>query len=108
MPIVGVLSIIGAYALNVNMFDLTIMFVFGIIGYIFMKLKIPAAPIVLGLILGGMADSNFRRALQASQGNFMPFISRPLSVIVLLLIFFTIFSQTPVYAGLKKKLKKEA
>ena len=56
MPVVGVLSIIGAYALNVNMFDLTIMFIFGIIGYIFMKLQIPAAPIVLGLILGGMAD----------------------------------------------------
>ena len=73
MPVVGVLSIIGAYALNVNMFDLTIMFIFGIIGYIFMKLQIPAAPIVLGLILGGMADSNFRRALQASQGGFTPF-----------------------------------
>ena len=39
MPVVGVLSIIGAYALNVNMFDLTIMFIFGIIGYIFMKLQ---------------------------------------------------------------------
>lgn len=103
MPVVGVLSIIGAYALNVNMFDLTIMFVFGIIGYIFMKLKIPAAPIVLGLILGNMADANFRRALQASQGNFCPFVTRPLSIIVLLLIFFTIFSQTPIYAGLKKR-----
>ena len=44
MPVVGVLSIIGAYALNVNMFDLTIMFVFGVIGYFFTKLKIPAAP----------------------------------------------------------------
>ena len=107
MPVVGVLSIIGAYALNVNMFDLTIMFIFGIIGYIFMKLQIPAAPIVLGLILGGMADSNFRRALQASQGGFTPFVTRPLSIIVLLLIFFTIFSQTPVYAGLKQKLQRK-
>lgn len=107
MPVVGVLSIIGAYALNVNMFDLTIMFVFGIIGYIFMKLTIPAAPIVLGLILGNMADANFRRALQASQGSFAPFVIRPLSVIVLLLIFFTIFSQTPLYAGLKMRLIKK-
>ena len=107
MPVVGVLSIIGAYALNVNMFDLTIMFIFGIIGYIFMKLKIPAAPIVLGLILGGMADSNFRRALQASQGSFRPFVTRPLSVIVLLLIFFTIFSQTPVYAKLKAAILRK-
>lgn len=108
MPIVGILSIIGAYALNVNMFDLTIMFIFGIIGFIFMKLKIPAAPIVLGLILGGMADSNFRRALQASQGSFTPFVTRPLSIIVLVLIFFTIFSQTPAYAKLKGMFKKQS
>jgi len=106
MPVVGVLSIIGAYALNVNMFDLTIMFVFGVIGYFFTKLKIPAAPIVLGLILGNMADSNFRRALQASQGSFSPFVTRPISILVLFLIFFTMFSQTPVYKSLKAKLKK--
>lgn len=105
MPIVGVLSIIGAYALNVNMFDLAIMFAFGIIGYFFTKLKIPAAPIVLGLILGSMADSNFRRALQASQGGFAPFVTRPLSIVVLILIFFTIFSQTPIYHKLQAKLK---
>lgn len=107
MPIVGVLSIIGAYALNVNMFDLTIMFAFGIIGYVFTKLQIPAAPIVLGLILGNMADSNFRRALQASQGSFIPFVTRPLSIAVLLLIFFTIFSQTPAYKTLKAKLSRK-
>ena len=106
MPVVGVLSIIGAYALNVNMFDLTIMFIFGVIGYFFTKLKIPAAPIVLGLILGNMADSNFRRALQASQGSFSPFVTRPISILVLFLIFFTMFSQTPVYKSLKAKLKK--
>lgn len=107
MPIVGVLSIIGAYALNVNMFDLVIMFVFGIIGYIFSKLKIPAAPIVLGLILGGMADSNFRRALQATRGSFTPFFTRPLALLVLALIFFTIFSQTPPYQKLKSKLTRK-
>ena len=107
MPIVGVLSIIGAYALNVNMFDLTIMFIFGIIGYIFTKLQIPAAPIVLGLILGDMADSNFRRALQTSEGSFQPFVTRPLAVIVLVLIFFTIFSQTPAYNKLKNAFSKK-
>ena len=101
MPVVGVLSIIGAYALNVNMFDLTVMLVFGLIGYLFTKLKIPAVPIVLGLILGNMADSNFRRALQASQGSFTPFVTRPISIIVLLLIFFIMFSQTAAYKNLK-------
>lgn len=105
MPIVGVLSIIGAYALNVNRFDLVIMFVFGIIGFVFMKLQIPAAPIVLGLILGGMADSNFRRALQASQGSFAPFFTRPIAVVVILLIAFTMLSQTGFYKNWKGKLR---
>jgi putative tricarboxylic transport membrane protein len=104
MPIVAVLSIIGAFALNLNQFDLTIMFVFGIIGYIFMKLKIPAAPIVLGLILGSMADFNFRRALQVSQGGFLPFVTRPISIIVILIIFFTMISQTAVYKKIIAKI----
>jgi putative tricarboxylic transport membrane protein len=102
MPIVGVISIIGAFALNLNQFDLTIMFVFGIIGFIFMKIQIPAAPIVLGIILGGMADFNLRRALQASQGSPLPFITRPISVIVILLILFTLMSQTGLYKNWKK------
>jgi putative tricarboxylic transport membrane protein len=105
MPIVAVLSIIGSYALNVNPFDLVIMFVFGIIGFIFLKLHIPAAPIVLGLILGGMADSNFRRALQASRGNFLPFITRPISLIVILLILFTMVSQTGPYKHWRENLR---
>jgi putative tricarboxylic transport membrane protein len=104
MPIVAVLSIIGAYALNLNQFDLVIMFVFGIIGFIFMKLDIPAAPVVLGLILGGMADFNFRRALQSSRGNPLPFITRPISVIVLLLILFTMINQTAAYKTLRNKI----
>jgi putative tricarboxylic transport membrane protein len=104
MPIVAVLSIIGAFALNLNQFDLTIMFVFGIIGYIFMKLKIPAAPIVLGLILGGMADFNFRRALQVSQGGFLPFVTRPISIIVTLVIVSTMVSQTALYKKITAKI----
>ncbi|MDR1903375.1 MAG: tripartite tricarboxylate transporter permease, partial [Treponema sp.] len=103
MPIVAVLSIIGSYALNVNRFDLVIMFVFGIVGFIFTKLEIPAAPIVLGLILGSMADSNFRRALQASEGNFLPFVTRPISLIIIFLLLFTMISQTGFYKNLKRK-----
>lgn len=105
MPIVAVLSIIGAFALNLNQFDLVVMFVFGIIGYIFMKLKIPAAPIVLGLILGGMADFNFRRALQSSFGSPLPFVTRPISIVVFLLILFTMISQTGFYKKLRNGLR---
>jgi putative tricarboxylic transport membrane protein len=107
MPIVAVLSIIGAFALNLNQFDLVVMFVFGIIGYIFMKLEIPAAPIVLGLILGSMADSNFRRAFQASQGSALPFLTRPISIMVIILILFTMISQTGPYKMLTKKLSEK-
>jgi putative tricarboxylic transport membrane protein len=107
MPVVAALSIIGAYALNLNSFDLVVMFVFGIIGFILMKFKIPAAPVVLGLILGSMADFNFRRALQASRGNLLPFITRPISVLVILLILFTMISQTAPYKKLMEDRKKK-
>jgi putative tricarboxylic transport membrane protein len=107
MPIVAVLSIIGSFALNLNQFDLVIMFVFGIIGFIFMKLQIPAAPIVLGLILGGMADFNFRRALQASHGSALPFITRPIAVGVMLLILFTMASQFGPYKRWQQNRKRK-
>ncbi len=110
MPIVGVLSIIGSYALNINTFDLYVMFVFGVIGYTFEKLNYPAAPVVLGIILGPIADTNVRRALQASGGSLEPFYTRPIALIVLLLIVYTILSQMKVtdrfFGWIKSKFRK--
>jgi putative tricarboxylic transport membrane protein len=89
MPIVAVLCIIGAYSLNLSRFDLVMMFVFGVIGYIFETMGYPSAAIVLGMILGGLLDENFRRALIVNDGNIGVFVTRPISLIFFLGVVYT-------------------
>ena len=69
MPIIAVLSVVGAYALNLRRFDILVVVVFGLIGYVLDKMKYSAAPIVLGIILGTMIDENFRRTLIVNKGD---------------------------------------
>jgi putative tricarboxylic transport membrane protein len=90
MPIVSVLSIVGAYAINNRAFDITIAIIFGVLGYIFDKMKYSPAPIILGIILGNLIDQNFRRALMHSDGNLSIFVSRPISLFFLIVIIFII------------------
>jgi len=84
-PIIFILCVVGAYAINNSMFDVWAMLLFGFIGYIMQKLKFPISPIVLALILGPMAEGEFRRALMMSQGNLSIFATRPIAAILLVL-----------------------
>ncbi len=96
MPIVGALSIVGAYAISNRPFDIIIALVFGIMGYFLDKMHYSPAPIVLGLILGGMIDENFRRSLIVSRGDPMTFFSfseHPISLLFFVIIIITILSQ---------------
>jgi TctA family transporter len=70
---------IGTYSVNNNLDDIFITAAFGFIGYIFLRLNLDAAPLMLGFILGPMLEENFRRALLLSRGNFTSFITRPIS-----------------------------
>jgi putative tricarboxylic transport membrane protein len=74
---------IGTYSVNNNLNDIFITAGFGLVGYIFMRLELDAAPLMLGFILGPMLEENFRRALLMSRGNFTPFFTRPISGILL-------------------------
>lgn len=103
MPIITALSVVGAYALNIRTFDIIIVFVFGILGYILDKMEYSPAPIVLGVILGNMIDENFRRALTVSSGDPSIFITRPIS-----LLFFAIIILTILKKVIPKRKKKEA
>jgi len=100
MPIIYILCVVGSYVINYNLFDIRVMFVFGIIGFIFSVLKYPSAPFLLGVILGPMADSNLRRALTISGGSISPMFSRPISVFFLVVIGILILSQLGIF---KKK-----
>lgn len=82
VPTILILCIVGSFAINKSYFDVAVMFVFGILGYILTKLEIPMSPIVLAFILGPMAEKNFRRALMLSNGDYSVFFSRPLTVVL--------------------------
>ena len=82
-PAIVLFCSVGVYSLNYNVFDIYVMAVFGIIGYFWSKLKCEGAPLLLGLVLGPMMEENFRRALLLSRGDFTTFVTRPLSLSLL-------------------------
>ena len=77
-PIIIVICAIGAYTVHSSLFDVATMLVFGVLGYLFKKLKYPLAPLVLALVLGDMAEASFRQAMLLSQGSLSIFWSNPL------------------------------
>src|SRR5689334_2273695 len=77
-PIIIVICAIGAYTVHNSMFDVWMMVVFGVAGYVFKKLQYPLAPLVLALVLGDMAENSFRQAMLVSQGDLMIMVSNPL------------------------------
>jgi putative tricarboxylic transport membrane protein len=77
-PVIIVICAIGAYTVNNRMFDVVLILVFGVAGYLFKKLKYPLAPLVLALVLGDMAEASFRQAMLLSQGSLSIFWSNPL------------------------------
>ena len=78
-----VFSTLGAYTLNNNVVDLVILWVIGLVGFGMRVLNVPVAPCVVGLILGPLAEQQFRRALAISQGDATVFITHPISAALL-------------------------
>lgn len=104
MPIVFICCVIGSFVTSNRLFDIKLMFVFGIVGIIMSYLQMPGAPFLLGIILGNTADENLRRALLLYNGDISIFFTRPISIFFILLIVYLVFSQTPAYAKLKRNL----
>ncbi|SIQ20928.1 tripartite tricarboxylate transporter permease [Pseudacidovorax sp. RU35E] len=95
---------IGTYSVNNNLEDLYITAAFGLLGFLFMKFDLDAAPLMLGFILGPMLEENFRRTLLLSRGSFGIFFDRPISGSLLSLIGVFIVWQT---VGFFIKTKKQ-
>jgi TctA family transporter len=77
---------VGTFSINNNLDDIFITATFGLIGYMFMRLKLDPAPLMLGFILGPMLEENFRRAMLISRGTFGVFVTRPISGTLLAMI----------------------
>src|SRR5690554_4519832 len=84
-PAILVFCTIGVYSLNYNVFDIWVTAAFGAIGYVWAKLKCEGAPLLLGLVLGPMMEENFRRALLLARGDYTTFVTRPLSMSLLVM-----------------------
>ena len=101
---------IGTYSINNNLDDVFITVVFGLLGYLFMRLEMDPSPLMLGFILGPMLEENFRRSMLLSRGSFEVFVNRPISGTLLGLIavfvlwqmvsFFRQRGKTPALADL--------
>lgn len=86
-PVVLVMCVVGAYASrNGNMFDVWSLLFFGILGYIFMKIGLPATPYLIGFILGRDLEKYFIDSLKGSGGNLSVFFSRPIGLVIWVLI----------------------
>ena len=75
--------ILGAYSVSNSVFDVMVMTVFGVLGYILRKLDFPLAPIVLTLILGPLMERSLRQSLEISQGSFLVFLKSPIAAVFL-------------------------
>nr|WP_290696251.1 tripartite tricarboxylate transporter permease [Halomonas sp. UBA3074] len=84
VPVVLMLCAIGAYALNNNLFDIWVLFIFGIIGYLLWKAEVPLTPLILGVVLGDNLERQLFRALELNE-SWMTFLTRPLSALFLAL-----------------------
>jgi putative tricarboxylic transport membrane protein len=99
--VIVVICIIGAYSVNYTSFDVGAMMVFGVFGYLIRKLRFPAAPLVLAMILGPILERSVQQSLMISGGEFMIFLQRPLSGTLLFLA--GLLMLTPVARQLWKK-----
>ena len=98
-PCILAISIIGSFAVNYSFFDVAVCIGFGVVGWILKKYDYPAAPIVLGMVLGNLAETNFRRAV--IMGGYPVFFARPVSVILLLVSALSL--AYPFYQSYRKK-----
>ena len=84
-PLIIAISVIGAYAINSSMTDLYLILGFGVVGYVFDKVDIPVAPLVLSLVLGSMMEQSFRQAMTISGGDPKIFVSSSITVSLIVL-----------------------
>jgi putative tricarboxylic transport membrane protein len=106
MPAIAILSIVGVYVLNGSEFDLVLMLIFGIIGFIMRKTGFPMAPLILGLVLGGLIEVNFRRALTYSYGDYSTFFESPISIGLWIITFLSLVAPV-VIKYVKKRLQQQ-
>ena len=107
-PIIVMFCFAGSFSVNTSLFDIGTAIVFAVIAYILQRLDFPVIPILLGLVLGRLTEENFRRSLILSDGNWNVFISSPLCIFFIILIFIVLILIWNTKIQDSKRIKKEA
>ena len=99
-PIILVVSLLGAFSINKNVFDVGVCVVFGIIGWLMNKYDFPLSPILLALILGPMCEKNFVRFMTIQNGNFFAITKSPIAmaflIVALVVVVFSVYNQNKI------------
>jgi putative tricarboxylic transport membrane protein len=104
-PLILLFCIIGSYSLKNSIFEVLVMFIFGIVGYLFRKFEYEPAPLILAFVLGPMFESNLRQSLTLSKGSFSIFFNRPIAAVTIILaIILLITSFIPYFTKAREKL----
>ncbi|MBR2528700.1 MAG: tripartite tricarboxylate transporter permease [Blautia sp.] len=99
-PIILIVSLLGAFAINKNVFDIGVCVLFGVVGYLMNKFEFPLSPILLALILGPMCEQNLVRFVDVNNGNFLEILHRPIAmgffIVSVATIIFSIYNQNKI------------
>jgi putative tricarboxylic transport membrane protein len=101
-PLILLFCLIGVYSVSNAVFDIYIMIIFGIVGYLMKKFEYEGAPLVLAFVLGPLMENNLRKSLIMSQGDFSIFFTRPLAAASLIIALFLLISPLIPWLGKKR------
>jgi len=106
IPLIIVLSAVGTYAIQNNPVHIYWMLLFGVVGYFMKMYGFQVGPVILGVILGPMMDSNYRRAMLGARGDvgtfFYNFVSHPITLVLSIALVAMLLSQTPLLRWFKR------
>lgn len=100
-PLMGLMTLMGAFATRQYVFDVWITIIFGVVFFILSLAEFPMPPILLGMILGPIAEAGFKRALLISKGSYLIFVTRPICIVLIILAAYS------VYNGIKMNRKEQ-
>lgn len=106
MPLIVGLTFVGVYSFENTMFNVYLLFIFGLVGYVMHRLEFPYPPVVIGLVLGDKAENALRTSLLISDDNPAILFTRPISVVLFTLIVLVLLY--PVFRSWKERRKREA
>ena len=102
-PVIFALCVVGGYVPTLDMHDVWLMFIFGVVGYLMRKLDYPLAPAVLAIVLGPLAERSVRQSLIGSHGDITIFFQRPISGTIMVVAI--ILLVMPLYKIIRDRMK---